>query len=329
MKRVLVLLVLTAIAAAATQVSAEDPKLPAEPKSVRKLTDDKQHNAFTALARWNDHYWVAYRAASGHNSPEGVIVVQKSSDGKDWKEAHRVNILKDNRDPQFLITPKRLFLYDPAMDGSKLTTYVTYTDDGKNWSKPETVYEPQFIFWKPLAHKGKYYATAHRKAEGNAGGKLREVHLITSDDGLKWKKVSTIRAGNWESETTIYIDARDQMLAFLRTKYSVPGHVLESAPPYTEWKQRDAGTHFSGHSVITIKGTTYLLSRTLDSTGKKSGTMIYTLADGKLQPYCALPSGGDCAYAEAAEMGDDMLVSYYSTHEGATSVYVAVVPLKK
>lgn len=57
--------------------------------------------------------------------------------------------------------------------------------------------------------------------------------------------------------------------------------------------------------------------------------MIYTYGDGKLHPYCALPAGGDCAYAEAVESGDAMLVSYYSSHEGATNIYLALVPLKK
>ncbi len=46
------------------------------------------------------------------------------------------------------------------------------------------------------------------------------------------------------------------------------------------------------------------------------------------EPYCELPAGGDCAYLEAVEDGPNMLVSYYSTHEGTTDVYLAVVPLK-
>ena len=57
--------------------------------------------------------------------------------------------------------------------------------------------------------------------------------------------------------------------------------------------------------------------------------MIYTYADGKLTPYCSLPGAGDCAYLEAVEDGDNMLVSYYSSHEGSTNIYLAVVPLKE
>jgi hypothetical protein len=57
--------------------------------------------------------------------------------------------------------------------------------------------------------------------------------------------------------------------------------------------------------------------------------MIYVYDGTKMEPYCRLPAGGDCAYAEAVEVGDQMLVSYYSSHEGATNVYLAEVPLKK
>ena len=64
------------------------------------------------------------------------------------------------------------------------------------------------------------------------------------------------------------------------------------------------------------------------SADRKPGAAIYTFFGGKLAPYCELPAGGDCAYLEAVEDGKNMLVSYYSTHEGSTNIYLAVVPLK-
>ena len=72
---------------------------------------------------------------------------------------------------------------------------------------------------------------------------------------------------------------------------------------------------------------TYLLSRSAKP-DRTYGATIYTFADGKLAPWCELPAGGDCAYLEAVEDGPNMLVSYYSTHEGSTNIYLATVPLK-
>ena len=37
----------------------------------------------------------------------------------------------------------------------------------------------------------------------------------------------------------------------------------------------------------------------------------------------SLPSAGDTSYAGAVISGDRLLVSYYSSHEGRTSIYLA------
>lgn len=301
---------------------------PVKPLEVRKVFTNSKHNAFTAMRRFKGDLYLAFRAGDAHNSPEADVLVLKSKDGKEWTEAKRVNVARDDRDPQMVATDKSLFLYIPAMNGAVLETWLTRTDDGMNWSEPVKVYEPQFILWKPNLYNGVFYAAAHKKDE-TSGGKGREVHLVKSADGVQWEKVSTIRGGNWESETTLLIEANGHATAFLRQKYGSPqAQVLESDPPHVEWKARDAGVpHFSGHSVHTFQGTTYLLTRLRK--GKEFGSIIYTYADGKLTPYCELPAGGDCAYLEAVEDGNNMLVSYYSTHEGTTDIYLATVPLKK
>jgi hypothetical protein len=307
---------------------AQEAVAPVKPLEVRKVFTNGKHNAFTALRRFKGDLYLAFRAGGAHNSAEADVLVLRSKDGKEWKEAKRVNVAKDDRDPQMVVTDKSLLLYIPAMNGPTLDTWLTRTEDGAAWSEPVKVYEPQFILWKPTVHEGVFYAAAHKKDE-TSGGKGRAVHFVKSADGVKWEKVSQIRAGNWESETTLFFDAKHHATAFLRQKYGSPqAQVLESDPPYAEWSSRDAGVpHFSGHSVHTFQGVTYLLSRFRK--GKEYGSIIYTFSDGKLAPYCELPAGGDCAYLEAVEDGANMLVSYYSTHEGTTDIYLATVPLKK
>lgn len=309
---------------------------PVQPREVRKIYGDGRHNAFVAFRRWKNDYWLSFRTAESHNTADGDLLVLRSSDLQQWEPAHRLNVLPDDRDPQFLATENRLLLYDPALTGKDLTTFATYTDDGKTWSKPQPVYEPRFIVWKPIAHAGEYWSAAHKKDDTAGGGKSRDVHLIRSTDGLTWEKVSRIRDGNWESETTLHFQG-DRAVAFLRQKYgSPPAQVLEATAPYHAWTARPAPiNHFSGHSCHTFQGVTYLFTRTMDYTKRVAGQAIYTYeADGTLQLYCVLPAGGDCAYAEAVEHGDDMLVAYYSGHEmekpnDQTNIYLAVVPLKK
>jgi len=50
---------------------------------------------------------------------------------------------------------------------------------------------------------------------------------------------------------------------------------------------------------------------------------------GKLTEFQKLPSGGDCSYAGLAWFEDLLWVSYYSSHEGKTSIYLAKVKLPK
>ncbi len=48
---------------------------------------------------------------------------------------------------------------------------------------------------------------------------------------------------------------------------------------------------------------------------------------GNLRKILALPSGGDTSYPGFVLEKDKLLVSYYSSHEGKSAIYMAVVPL--
>jgi len=295
-----------------------------KPREIRTVVADGKHNAFTAVVRWRGAYWLSFRKGPSHSYGEADLIVLRSPDGDSWSEHKRVNWLTDDRDPSLLATPTRLLLYDVAMEGSKLTSFVTFTDDGKTWSTPQPVCQQQYIFWKPIEHGGRFYATAHLKSHD---GKERPVHLITSTDGIEWERISKIRGGNSESETTLHFASDEKMVAFLRQKHGSPqASILESAAPFEHWDERPCDVHLAGHSVYTFDGVTYLFSRTHHEKG--TGTMVYVYEDGRLHPYCRIPSGGDCSYPSAVRIGEEMLVSYYSSHEGATNIYTARVPLR-
>ncbi|MBX3731392.1 MAG: hypothetical protein KF791_02220 [Verrucomicrobiae bacterium] len=50
---------------------------------------------------------------------------------------------------------------------------------------------------------------------------------------------------------------------------------------------------------------------------------------GRLTEFLALPSGGDTSYAGMVPHEDLLWVSYYSSHEGRTSIYLAKVRLSE
>jgi len=46
-----------------------------------------------------------------------------------------------------------------------------------------------------------------------------------------------------------------------------------------------------------------------------------------LSPLLELPSGGDCSYPGMVFFEDHLYVTYYSSHEGKTSIYLAKVKI--
>jgi hypothetical protein len=57
--------------------------------------------------------------------------------------------------------------------------------------------------------------------------------------------------------------------------------------------------------------------------------MIARMQGASLAPALVLPSGGDCSYPGLAFFGGRLWVSYYSSHEGRTAIYLAIVRFAK
>lgn len=305
---------------------------PVKPSSCRTIVSDGRHNAFAAFVAWQDRYWLAYRRGSGHIARDGDMIVQQSTDAEHWEPNLTLDVSGDDRDAQLLATADRLSLYINSLNDGVFQASVTVTEDGIRWSDPEPVYRTGYILWKPVIHEGRWYAAAHRPGSVEH----RESHLVASEDGISWEKVSTIRAGQGESETTLLFGPHGELTAFLRSEITLGGAILESEPPYTRWTERPAGVHLSGHAVYTFEGTTYLMGRLLayepaaDPAMRRAdladrplsqATIVYTYDGGQLHPYCLLGSlagNHDSSYPAAVQAEDEMLIVHHrAAHEFA------------
>ena len=317
----------------------------------RPVVADGWHNAFAALTAWDGRYWLAYRRGSGHTARDGVIVVSVSSDLTAWEEVILFETGADDRDAQWVIFGGHLWLYFNSLRDGLFAIYASQTKDGKTWSEPERVYRDGFILWKPIEHGGLLYAGAHRPGTDAERG----AELVYSSDGLVWNRISTLRAGRGESETTLSFSPNGDLTAFLRDQRQMGGAILESWPPYTEWAERSAGVHLSGHAVYTIEGVTYVFSRafacnpSLEAESPRSalpaavdqGTIVYTYEGGVLIPYCLLGplrENHDSSYATAVVRAGRMWVIFHRArhrYEGtfrykdAADLLLAETPLRK
>jgi hypothetical protein len=64
----------------------------------------------------------------------------------------------------------------------------------------------------------------------------------------------------------------------------------------------------------------------MTTTGKPQTVLCrLDVEQGKLTPLVTLPSGGDTSYAGLVWHENELWISYYSSHEGKTSIYLARV----
>lgn len=339
------------ITAGTPAVSAERNPLPATPSSETRIVSDGNHNAFSALTRWRGDYWLAFRRGTGHVARDGDLIVLRSSDTANWTNVIKFDVSGDDRDAQFLVADQKLLLYINSLNSGSFDVFVSATEDGQVWTDPQRIYQPGFILWKPIEFNGQFYAGAHRPASIDR----RESHLIRSSDGIHWEKVSTIRSGHGESETSLLFGADGKLTAFLRSQVTVGGSILVASPPYTSWDETPAGVHLSGHTVHRFDGVTYLVTRHLaydppvDPAARRDvlagrkldqGTIVYTYEADRLEPYCLLgPLDGnhDSSYAVVVRAQGEMLIVYHrAAHEffgefrarDAADIFLARVPLK-
>ena len=98
-----------------------------------------------------------------------------------------------------------------------------------------------------------------------------------------------------------------------------------ASPPYTEWQWKDLGKRIGGPHMLRVpNGRIIAVVRLLDGEAHTSLCWLDPKA-GTLDEFLKLPSGGDTSYAGLAWHDGRLWVSYYSSHETRTSIYLAKV----
>lgn len=307
----------------------------AEIISVAKISDRAPHSAFTDLIRWKDQFVCAFREGRGHVSADGKIRVLTSDDGDEWKSAALLELEGyDLRDAGLSIAPDgRLMLIGGACprpndkDSAPTGTFVAFSEDAKNWTKPQVVVEPGRWLWRVTWHDGKAYGVSY--AAGSGPGRSS---LLVSDDGVNYSEhVATLLDKGWPTEATIRFDSDGTAYCLHRRDGNAPENSAMlgvSKPPYKEWQWHDLGKYFGGPNFIELPGGQFVASGRIIENGKPSTVVALLNVEKKtLEPIVTLPSGGDTSYPGLVWHDGILWVSYYSSHEDKTSIYLAKVKL--
>jgi hypothetical protein len=319
--------VIFVLAVTVAAAAADPPR--AEIVDVRRIWDHAPHNAFTDLIRHDGRWFCVFREGQAHVSPDGALRVLTSVDGTTWTSAALVTShTADLRDAKIIVTPDgRLMLsgagalHQPA--AARHQSYIWHSDDGSRWSDALPIGDPDFWVWRVTWHKRVAWGIGYATTDPNC------IRLYRSDDGRRFEThVPDLQVAGYPNETSLLFLSDDTCLCLLR-RDDTPGDALlgNSAPPYTDWTWRSLGIRVGGPHLLQLPDGR-LVAAGRDYVGGAKTRLWWLNADRPaLEEIVTLPSGGDTSYPGLVFHDGLLWVSYYSSHEGKTSIHLARVRL--
>jgi hypothetical protein len=301
-------------------------------RNVTAICKDERHHAFTDLCRYAGKLLVAFRSASTHHSMDGVITLLQSGDGKSW---HRLAQLSepdtDLRDPKLVPHPDgRLALYSAAVteqDGGRSTqTVVYFSDNGSDWQGPIAIGEPNIWIWRIRWHAGSCYGIGYACNKGSDF-----IRLYRSKDGVNFEAVSErIYNGGYPNESDmVFLEDGAAVLLLRRDGADSRSAMLGiSRHGLTQWDWHDLGVAVGGPVMEVVPGLGIVVA-TREFVGDGIRTVVSLLDHVKheLSTVLPLPSAGDTSYPGMVVEGERLWLSYYSSHEGSSAIYLAELSL--
>lgn len=311
-----------------------------EVKSV-KIWDGAQHNAFTDLIRFKGNFYCSFREGSGHvPGTDGLVRILKSADGVAWESAA---LLKkegvDLRDPKLSVTPDgRLMIIIGGSiykDGKMLgrNPHVSFSDkSGKKFSEPEKVVTDPSIaswgswYWRVTWHNGVGYAIDYQIGPDERKGPTA-MYLVKTKDGKKFEKVSKLEIDGFPNEATIRFDKQGTMHVMVRRELDDKlGMWAKSKAPFTNWEYAKMNLRLGGPNFIFTEDGRIIAGTRVHEPRVYTGLFTGD-ATGAFREIYHFPSGGDTSYPGLVLYDNKLWISYYSSHEGKTGIYLSVIPL--
>jgi hypothetical protein len=307
---------------------------------VRKIWGAGKHNAFTDLIRFREQWFCTFREAEGHVGGNGQIRVLVSPDGEDWTSAALLSEEGiDLRDPKFSITPDTrlmLTLGGSVYEGRTLKERqprVAFSKNGRGWTPPQRVLQKGEWLWRVTWHKGRAYGISYGSAATRTAGTNAPVEwpvkLFASDDGVAYRLVTGFDVPGQPNEGTLRFLENGECVALLRREG--PGEdraawIGRSSAPYTDWRWRSAGMQIGGPNFVVLPDGTMIASgRQYNDKATGPKTFVGRMMFDAVKPDLILPSGGDCSYPGMVWHEGLLWLSYYSSHEGRSQIYLARV----
>ncbi|HUX12507.1 MAG TPA: exo-alpha-sialidase [Spirochaetia bacterium] len=300
------------------------------PELVRayRIWDVAHHNAFTDLVRFNGRFYCTFREASGHLNSTGKIRVISSADGREFEStALFAQRGVDLRDPKLSVAPGNRLMLLAGGTRFKGAQYVSrqprvaFSADGIRWGSLEPVLEEGDWLWRVTWHEGVAYGISYRLRSRN----VWVIELFAGNDGISFSRICRLAVNGKPNEATIRFGPKGEAMALVRREGGDRnGWIGTSAHPYVDWRWTTAGHRLGGPNFLLLpNGAAWAAGRQI--VGRDARTVVALLTSERYEPVLELPSGGDCSYPGMLLYRGRLWMSYYSSHEGRASIYLAIV----
>jgi hypothetical protein len=306
--------------------------------SVKKIWAAGAHNAFTDLVRYDGKWFCTFRESEGHVGGDGTARVLVSRDGDTWESAALLTEAGiDLRDPKFAVTPdNRLMLVmgGSVYQGGKTLLgrqpRVAFSKDGRTWTAPERVMEPGDWLWRVTWHEGRAYGVTYVSSDRQQPPVQKTewtVTLVVSDDGRNFRPVAKLAVPGRPNEATVRFQENGDCVVLVRREAADKMAWIGVSPaPYREWKWSPAGLQIGGPNFIVLPDGGMIAGGRQYNPAPTGARFFVGRMDLKaVTPQLVFPSGGDCSYPGLVWHEGMLWVSYYSSHEGKSSIYLAKV----
>lgn len=320
--------------------SAKPDPMPNHEIKVTKVWDEAKHNAFTDIIRYKGLWFITFREAEVHIVPAigvepGKARILRSEDGVLWESIALLEMGEDQdiRDPKLSITPDgRLMLnaaVAPHQHPKKRRSVIWLSNDGRTWTEPQRIGEEDWWIWRitwgpnDIAYgvgygpysNGPFTTRLYRSRNGETFDTF--VKHLTSEPGT--------------NETTIRFLRDGTAVAIVRRDGEDPVAQIGTARgDLTKWTFSELNVRIGGPNVIQLPdGRIVVAGREYADEKSNHRTSLYwlNLESRNVEKFLTLPSSGDTSYPGLAWHDGELWVSYYSSHETSTSIYLARVKL--
>lgn len=303
---------------------------------VKKIWNKAPHNAMTDLLWFKDRWLCTFRESDSHQQGEnGKIRVISSRDGERWRSVALISERGvDLRDPKFSIMPDgriMLLMGGTVLKDLKYFTMqprVAFSENGTTWSRPRKILYPHEWLWRVTWYNGAAYGFSYSFSDPKDLHKKWVVKLFKTFNGIDYTLIKTWRGFGRPNEGTIRFQNDGTMVVLLRRDRSPHNQALigTSKAPYKNWKWNKTKHYFGGPNFLILEDDTMLAAGRIFRKEKETTTLAKMTLKG-LHPVLDLPSGGDTSYPGMVLLRQKLWMSYYSSHESNTAIYLAQIKI--